>query len=123
MKELYAQPASQPGNKNKWRVCGRQREEGGEVSPSCGGGAGKTFVPCLQRSVSLSLSASLWLDLFGYSIGPLCFEHTGPICQPGSILDWMSISRFKVGRFALVALCVCVVWAPLNMSAYARLKF
>lgn len=65
-----AQPASPPGNKNKWSVGGKRERggwgwEGGEVSPSCGGsGAGRTFAPCLHRGASLS--ASPWLDLFGY---------------------------------------------------------
>lgn len=49
--------------------CGRRMEggvgvRGGEVSPSCGGAAGRTFTPCLHRGASLS--DSLWLDLFGY---------------------------------------------------------
>lgn len=97
-----------------------EAEGGGEVSPSCGGGgcAGQTFVPCLLRCVSLSLFGLTSLDIKS----PSGFEHTGPICQPGSILDWMSISRFKVGRFAPVALCVCVC-VPLKYNAHTCLIF
>lgn len=61
VRKCCAQPASPPGNRNKWRAGEAEgavgRGTGGrEVSPSCGGGAGKTFVPCLHRGVSLCLS-------------------------------------------------------------------
>ena len=84
-------------------VGGRGRRRQGEVSPSCGGDAGRTFAPCLHRGASLC-----GLTCLDIKSATSAFERTGPICQAGSILDWMSISSFKVGRFALVALCVCV---------------
>lgn len=65
--------------------------------------------PCLHRGVSLSLCL-FGLTCLDIKSASSPFEHTGPICQLDSILDWMDFSFSLVDLLFLlfVRVSVCV---------------